>query len=95
MGVIQMMPKFLGGRPRTDQTPAPGWDKELRAMQAMAEWLHTIPDKEGKYRALSYLMWRLKSGDIRVEDWVESIAEQSTMKVAKEHGFTNSVESES
>ena len=62
-------------------------------MRGIGEWLATIESDEGKLRALSYFMWRLKSGESpRVDDWVNSIAEQSTMIVSKKHGFKESVE---
>lgn len=65
----------------------------MQAMQGMEEWLATVPTEEGKLRVLSYFMWRLKSGDSpRVTEWVESIAEQSTMIVSKKHGFSEGVE---
>jgi hypothetical protein len=92
MSVVQL-PRFLGGARRPDREPAPDWDTELSAMRGIGEWLATIPSDEGKLRALSYFMWRLKSGDgPRVEAWVDSIAEQSTMIVSKKHGFKEGVE---
>jgi len=92
MGVVRL-PRFMRSGPRTDTAPAPGWDEELHAMTGIAEWLATIPTKEGQFRALSYFMWRLKSGDSpNIENWVESVAEQSAVKVAQEHGFTEGVE---
>lgn len=45
MSVIRM-PKIFGAR-RPAQEPPIGWDQELRALEGMAEWLATIPDKEG------------------------------------------------
>lgn len=90
---MSYMPRFLRGARRPAEDPPMGWDNEIRAIEGMAEWLAKIESKEGQYRALSYLMWRLKSGDNpRMEDWVESIAEQSVMKVAREHGFKEGVE---
>ncbi len=81
------------GASRPEREPHPDWDVELSAMRGIGEWLATIPTEEGRLRALSYFMWRLKSGDDpRVESWVESIAEQSTMMVSKKHGFSEGVE---
>ena len=86
-------PRILGGGPSTNKQPADGWDVELQAMQGMAEWLATIPSPEGQFRALSYLMWRLKSGEApKIDEWVESIAEQSAVTVARQHGFKEGVE---
>jgi hypothetical protein len=92
MAVIKM-PKMFGGTSRPEREPAHDWDDELTAMRGIGEWLATIPSQEGKLRALSYFMWRLKSGDDpRVETWMESIAEQSTMTVSKRAGFSEGVE---
>jgi hypothetical protein len=90
---VLRFPRFLGGASRPEKEPAPGWDTELQAMQGIGEWLATIPSDEGKYRALAYFMWRLKSGDTpNITQWVDSIAEQSAVKLAQEHGFKEGVE---
>ena len=92
MAVIQM-PRFLGGARRPKVEPAPDWDHEMYALQGIGEHLASIPTKEGQFRALTYWMWRLKSGDRpNVEDWVDSIAEQSAVKLAGETGFKGGVE---
>ena len=84
---------MFGGTSRPEREPAPDWDSELTAIRGIGEWLATIESNEGKLRALSYFMWRLKSGDDpRVETWIDQIAEQSTMMVSKKHGFTESGE---
>ena len=91
MAVIKM-PRMFGGTSRPEREPAPDWDAELTAMRGIGEWLATIETKEGQFRALSYFMWRLKSGDApKIEEWVESVAEQSAVKVAQEVGFTEGV----
>lgn len=92
MGVIKL-PSFMGGGPRPEREPAKGWDKESEALRCVGEWLSTVDSDEAKLRILTYWMWRLKSGDSpKVTDWVESIAEQSTMMVSKKHGFSEGVE---
>lgn len=92
MSVIRM-PKIFGGGPRPEREPAKGWDPETEALKCVGEWLATVPTTEQKLRILSYWMWRLKSqDDPKVEVWVESVAEQSTMMVSKRHGFSEGVE---
>jgi hypothetical protein len=87
MSVVRL-PRFLGGGPRPEKEPAPGWDTELQAMQGIGEWLATIPSDEGKYRALSYFMWRLKSGDRpNIEAWIDTVADASAVQLAKKHGL--------
>lgn len=95
MGVIHMLPRFLGGarRPQFEADVELRPDPELQAMIGVGEWLSTLKTEEQKLRVLTVHMWRLKSGDAqRIEDWVHSIAEQSTMIVSKRHGFQESVE---
>ncbi len=90
---IVRFPKFLRSGVRPDRIPADGWDTELQAMQGIGEWLATIESDEGKYRALAYFMWRLKSGDRpNIEQWVDSVAEQSAVTLAQKHGFKEGVE---
>lgn len=44
-------------------------------------------------RVLAYFMWRLKSQDRpRLEEWVESVAEQSAVDVSRRYGFKEGVE---
>jgi DNA-binding transcriptional LysR family regulator len=58
-------------------------------MKAIGEWLAQIPDKEARFRVLTYWMWREKSGhDPRVEEWTDAIAEECTERVGAELGFT-------
>lgn len=91
MAVIQM-PKFLR-RPQIAPDKQLSMSTEIQAMAGMEEWLATVESEEGKLRVLSYFMWRLKSGDSpKITEWVESIAEQSTMMVSKKHGFSEGVE---
>lgn len=93
MAELFRLPKMFGGAPRPTKEPAPGWDVELQAMGGIGEWLATIPTKEGQYRALSYFMWRLKSDDQpHINEWVESVAEESAIKLAQEAGFAGGVE---
>lgn len=90
MAVI--FPRFMR-RPQVapDKQLAPS--SEMQAMAAIEEWISTIETEEGKLRVLSYFMWRLKSGESpKITEWVESIAEQSTMMVSKKHGFSEGVE---
>jgi hypothetical protein len=86
------MPRFLR-RPQVAPDKQLAMSVEMQAMAGMEEWLATVESEEGKLRVLSYFMWRLKSGDSpKITDWVESIAEQSTMMVSKKHGFSEGVE---
>lgn len=91
MSVIRM-PRFLGGPDR--RAPSPDWDKETTAMCRIGEWLAGLDGDEAKLRVLTYWMWRLKSNAApeRIEEWVDSIAEQSAIQVAKRHGFGGSAE---
>lgn len=92
MAVVRL-PKMFGGGPRLEKEPAPGWDAEGQALLHIGEWLSQIPTKEGQFRALSYWMWRLKSDEApNIQDWVESVAEQSAVKLARENGFKEGVE---
>ena len=87
-----LFPKFLR-RPQLEPDKQLAMSAEIQAMSAIEEWLASVPTEEGKLRVLSYFMWRLKSGDSpRITEWVESIAEQSTMIVSKKHGFSEGVE---
>lgn len=91
MAVIAM-PRFLR-RPQIEPDKQIAPSSEMQAMAGIEEWLATVETEEGKLRVLSYFMWRLKSGDSpKITDWVESIAEQSTMMVSKKHGFSEGVE---
>lgn len=89
MGVVRRFPRIFGGGPRLEQEPAPGWDQETEAIAAVGQWLSTIPTKEQKFRLLSYWMWRLKSDDDpkKIEDWVESVAENSAEIIGGKVGF--------
>jgi hypothetical protein len=90
MAVI--FPRFMR-RPQIQPDKQLAPSAELQAMMAIEEWLATVESEEAKLRLLSYFMWRLKSGDSpKITDWVESIAEQSTMIVSKKHGFSEGVE---
>lgn len=72
--------------------PAPEWDHELVAMQRIGEWLGQL-DEAQQLRVLAYFMWRLKSQDRpRLEEWVESVAEQSAVYVSRRYGFKEGVE---
>jgi hypothetical protein len=72
--------------------PAPEWDHELVAMQRIGEWLGQLTEPQ-QLRVLAYFMWRLKSEDRpRLEEWVESVAEQSAVDVSRRYGFKESAE---
>jgi hypothetical protein len=77
---------------KADKEPAPEWDHELVAMQRIGEWLGQLTEAQ-QLRVLAYFMWRLKSQDRpRLEEWVESVAEQSAVDVSRRHGFKGSSE---
>lgn len=87
MGVIKM-PRLFGGGPRTERIPSDKWDNEVDAIKAIGEWLAVLPDDESKFRALTYWMWRLKSGKSpQITEWVDDFAEQSAADVAERSGF--------
>ncbi len=88
MATILRLPRFLGGGPRTEKIPADDWDTELLALRSIGEWLATLPTDEARFRALTFWMWRLKSGDSpRITDWVDDFAEQSAAQIAERTGF--------
>lgn len=94
MGVLRF-PRFLGGarRPQFEADVELRPDGEMQAIVGVGEWLSTLETEEQKLRVLTLHMWRLKSGDTqKVDDWVHSIAEQSTMIVSKRNGFKEGVE---
>jgi hypothetical protein len=94
MGVLKF-PRFLGGarRPEFEADVALKPDAEMQAIVGVGEWLATLETEEQKLRVLTLHMWRLKSGDTqKIDDWVTSIAEQSTMIVSKRNGFKEGVE---
>lgn len=75
-------------RPKDNREPAPNWDNELHAMEQVGAWLNQVSTKEARFRILAYWMWREKSGDApRVEDWVDSVAEQSAEDIGRQVGF--------
>jgi hypothetical protein len=77
---------------KADKEPAPEWDHELVAMQRIGEWLGQLTEAQ-QLRVLAYFMWRLKSQDRpRLEEWVESVAEQSAVDVSRRYGFKESSE---
>jgi|GEM_PF-3182307 len=97
MGVVDLsrLPRFLGGgrRPQFEADVELRPDAEMQALVGIGEWLSTLDTDEKKLRALTFHMWRLKSNDTqKVDDWVTSIAEQSTMIVSKRNGFKEGVE---
>lgn len=75
--------------PRKDKEAAPDWDKETEALNAVGQWLSTLPTQEQKLRCLAYWMWRLKSNDdpARIRDWVDATAETSAEIVGGRTGF--------
>lgn len=88
MATILRLPRFLGGGPRTEKIPADKWDNEMEVLRSVGEWLAELPDDQARFRALTYWMWRLKSGDSpKVNEWVEDFAEQSAADVAERSGF--------
>ncbi len=94
MGVLRF-PRFLGGarRPQFEADVELKPDAEMQAIVGVGEWLSTLETEEQKLRVLTLHMWRLKSGDTqKIDDWVTSIAEQSTMIVSKRNGFKEGVE---
>lgn len=94
MGVLKF-PRFLGGarRPQFEADVELKPDMEMQAIVGVGEWLATLETEEQKLRVLTLHMWRLKSGDTqKIDDWVTSIAEQSTMIVSKRNGFKEGVE---
>jgi len=94
MGVVRL-PRFLGGarRPQFEADVELKPDAEMQALVGIGEWLSTLDSDEKKLRALTFHMWRLKSGDTqKIDDWIHSIAEQSTMIVSKRNGFKEGVE---
>lgn len=94
MAVLRF-PRFLGGarRPQFEADVELKPDMEMQAIVGVGEWLATLETEEQKLRVLTLHMWRLKSGDTqKIDDWVTSIAEQSTMIVSKRNGFKEGVE---
>lgn len=74
---------------QNDAEPAPDWDPETEAIQRIGEWLSHIPTDEGKFRALAYWLWRLKSSDRpEVTKWVEAVADESVETLGGRHGFS-------
>lgn len=92
---VLRFPRFLGGarRPQFEADVELRPDAEMQAIVGIGEWLSTLGSEEAKLRALTFHMWRLKSNDTqKIDDWVHSIAEQSTMIVSKRNGFKEGVE---
>lgn len=87
-GNVRLFPRIFGG-PRLEKEPAQGWDKEHEALGAILQWLSTLDSKEQKFRVLAVCMWRLKSGDdpAKIQDWVDSITEQSAEIIGGQVGF--------
>jgi hypothetical protein len=85
--------KWPGRRVAKDNLePAQEWDHELVAMQRIGEWLGQLTEAQ-QLRVLAYFMWRLKSHDRpRIEEWVESVAEQSAVDVSRRYGFKGDAE---
>lgn len=76
---------------RDNLEPAPQWDHETEVLGQIGGWLGQLSE-EAQLRVLTYWMWRLKSKDNpHVENWVESIAEQSAVAVSQRVGFTEGV----
>lgn len=94
MSVLRF-PRLFGGarRPQFEADVELKPDKEMQALVAVGEWLSICDTEEQKLRVLTLHMWRLKTGDTqKIDDWVTSIAEQSTMIVSKRNGFKEGVE---
>ena len=94
MAVLKM-PQFMRRpeRPQFEADKVYRKDPEVEAIGGIGEWLSTLDSEEAKLRCLTIWMWRLKDGTSpKQTDWVESIAEQSTMMVSKKHGFSEGVE---
>ena len=94
MAVLKM-PQFLRRPDRPQFEPDKSYlpDPEVEAIGAIGQWLSTLSTDEARLRALTFHMWKLKDGTSpKQTDWVESIAEQSTMMVSKKHGFSEGVE---
>lgn len=88
MDRVIRMPRIFGGGPKPDAQPAPDWDLETEVMRCVGEWLAQLPTEEAKFRVLTYWMWRLKSGDTpQISKWVDDVAEQSAVTLAKRSGF--------
>ena len=71
--------------------PAPDWDAEMVAIQAIGEALCSLDTEQEQFRALTYWMWRLRSQDHpevnRWETMQKNVAQQSAEQIAKRMGI--------
>jgi len=92
---ILKLPQFMRcpTRPEFEADKVYRKDPEVEAIGGIGEWLSTLDSDEARLRCLAFHMWKLKDGTSpKQTDWVESIAEQSTMIVSRKHGFSEGVE---